>query len=149
LVSLNRLQPVNEKNLGAALRQLRLARGLNQTELGKCLGVSLQQVQKYESGANRISASTLYLAAEVLKVDVAAFYAGLRKSAARPTGAPPRNPLVLIIPLETGARTKRAREAELIDIVTKYQAIVSAPERTLARKLISRLSASQVKVKSR
>lgn len=48
-----------DKELGSNLRFLRLIRGLTQGEVGKILGVTFQQVQKYEQGSNRISARTL------------------------------------------------------------------------------------------
>jgi len=139
---------ISERGIGGALRQLRLSRGLNQTELGKRLGVSLQQVQKYESGANRIAASTLYRAAEVLKVDVGALYAGLKTPKAGTRQARDRNASVLIIPVKGRTPPNRAREAELIDVITNYQAIANADERALVRKLLSRLSPSPARAGS-
>ncbi|MEQ8177975.1 MAG: helix-turn-helix transcriptional regulator [Amphiplicatus sp.] len=132
-----------EKALGATLQQLRQSRGLNQTELGRRLGVSLQQVQKYESGRDRMAASTAYRAAEILGVEVGALYAGLRNRSARSRGSSktPRNP-ILVVPLTVSTRTPPARETELIDLIRSYQAIANAPDRTLVRKLLKRLSAS-------
>lgn len=57
------------------VRALRLQRGLSQTELSDALGVTFQQVQKYERGANRISAGRLFRIAKVLDVPVAFFFA--------------------------------------------------------------------------
>ncbi|MHB8283297.1 MAG: helix-turn-helix domain-containing protein [Caulobacteraceae bacterium] len=54
--------------VGATLRRLRQERDLSQQALGKTLGMSQQQVQKYERGINRISASMLVRAAQVLDV---------------------------------------------------------------------------------
>jgi transcriptional regulator with XRE-family HTH domain len=62
--------------IGQTLRALRLDRGLSQSELGKMIDVSFQQLQKYENGANRISAGRLARAAAALKVPVTAFYDG-------------------------------------------------------------------------
>jgi transcriptional regulator with XRE-family HTH domain len=59
------------------VRALRLQRGISQTELGGVLDVTFQQVQKYETGTNRISAGRLQQIAEVLDVPVTFFYAGL------------------------------------------------------------------------
>jgi transcriptional regulator with XRE-family HTH domain len=56
------------------VRSLRLQRGLSQTELSDALGVTFQQVQKYERGANRISAGRLYRIAKVLDVPVTFFF---------------------------------------------------------------------------
>ena len=63
-----------DKYVGNQLRLKRLARGVNQTELGKALKVSFQQVQKYESGANRISMSKLWLACDLLKAKPEDFF---------------------------------------------------------------------------
>ncbi len=54
--------------VGLALRRARLHRALSQTELGNALGISFQQIQKYERGANRISASMLVKAARRLNI---------------------------------------------------------------------------------
>ncbi|MCP5366723.1 MAG: helix-turn-helix transcriptional regulator [Hyphomicrobiales bacterium] len=54
-----------------------MEKGLSQIELGKAAGVTFQQIQKYETGRNRISASRLYRFANALDVEVAAFYEGI------------------------------------------------------------------------
>lgn len=68
--------PVDE-HVGARLRELRKAAGLSQSTLGERLGITFQQIQKYERGTNRISASKLHEAAQVLGVTIADFFAGL------------------------------------------------------------------------
>lgn len=55
----------------------RISLGYNQSDLGRALGLTFQQVQKYEKGANRISASKLWDIARFFKVDVAYFFQGL------------------------------------------------------------------------
>lgn len=57
--------------VGAALRRIRLHRGLSQSDLGQAIGVTFQQIQKYERGANRVSASMLVKAARTLGVPAA------------------------------------------------------------------------------
>jgi transcriptional regulator with XRE-family HTH domain len=57
-----------DKDIGARVRLARKGRGLSQTELGQALGVTFQQVQKYERGTNRISSSALILIARQLQV---------------------------------------------------------------------------------
>jgi transcriptional regulator with XRE-family HTH domain len=57
------------------VRALRLQRGMSQTELGGVLDVTFQQVQKYETGTNRISAGRLQQISEVFDVPVTYFYA--------------------------------------------------------------------------
>ena len=59
-----------DKIVGATMRQIRKSKGISQQELGDHLGISFQQVQKYEKGMNRISASTLFETANFLEVKV-------------------------------------------------------------------------------
>ncbi len=61
-------------HVGARLRVRRTLLGMNQTMLGEAIGLTFQQVQKYESGANRISASRLYDLSRVLDVPIAYFF---------------------------------------------------------------------------
>ena len=60
--------------VGARLRQRRLFLGMNQAALGTLLGLTFQQVQKYESAANRISAGRLHYVARLLDVPVEWFF---------------------------------------------------------------------------
>lgn len=60
--------------VGERLKAARLRLGLSQAELGKAMNLSFQQVQKYERGTNRISASMLMRAAKALGVAVADFF---------------------------------------------------------------------------
>ena len=60
--------------VGARLSLRRSALGLSQTDLARQLGISFQQVQKYETGTNRISASRLHRAAMVLGTSVESFF---------------------------------------------------------------------------
>ena len=55
----------------------RRARGMSQTQLAGAIGVTFQQVQKYESGANRISPSGLQVLAQFLNLPAHAFFAGV------------------------------------------------------------------------
>ncbi len=67
-------------HVGKLLRARRLAAGVTQQDLGETLGVTFQQIQKYETGANRISASKLYKAARALGLAPSAFFEGLDTS---------------------------------------------------------------------
>lgn len=69
------VKPVNpiDRNVGAHIRMLR---GLSQADIGKAVGVTFQQVQKYENGRNRIRASRLQQMAIVLKVTPEFFFDG-------------------------------------------------------------------------
>jgi DNA-binding XRE family transcriptional regulator len=66
-------------HVGRRVRLQRKACGLSQQGLAQALGVTFQQVQKYECGSNRISASKLFQIAQALNVRVEFFFAGLSK----------------------------------------------------------------------
>jgi transcriptional regulator with XRE-family HTH domain len=65
-----------DKHVGSRVRMRRLMLGMSQEELGDKLGISFQQVQKYEKGTNRISASRLHEMSEILQVPVPFFFDG-------------------------------------------------------------------------
>src|SRR3984957_2238369 len=72
--------------VGSRIRLLRKRRKMSQAELGKALGVTFQQIQKYENGKNRIGASRLHLAATALDVPIAELFdvASVRRAAKAP-----------------------------------------------------------------
>lgn len=61
-------------HVGAAIRDRRMIVGMNQSQLAKALGVTFQQVQKYEKGTNRVSSSMLWRAAAALNVKPGDFF---------------------------------------------------------------------------
>lgn len=73
---MDEIDPV-DRHVGATIRLRRKELGVSQEALAAAIGVSFQQVQKYESGGNRVSASALYKAAKRLGVPVAFFFTGL------------------------------------------------------------------------
>ena len=84
-----------DAHVGKRVRERRLALGMSQTKLADALGISFQQVQKYEIGGNRVAASRLWDIAKLLEVDISYFFEGIQKragqvrkpSARRPAGA--------------------------------------------------------------
>lgn len=66
-----------DAHIGSRLRLRRLMRGISQESLGELLSVTFQQVQKYEKGTNRVSASRLYEMAQILDVPIDYFFDGL------------------------------------------------------------------------
>jgi transcriptional regulator with XRE-family HTH domain len=62
--------------VGKRIRARRLSQGISQTALGRPLGVTFQQVQKYEKGVNRVGAGRLQQIAEILEVPIGFFYGG-------------------------------------------------------------------------
>jgi transcriptional regulator with XRE-family HTH domain len=63
--------------IGSRLRLRRLAMGFSQETLARALGITFQQIQKYERGTNRIFASRLFHLAQVLRVPVGYFFQGI------------------------------------------------------------------------
>ena len=65
-------------HVGGRIRMRRLLLGMNQETLANALGLTFQQVQKYEGGANRVSASRLSAMADILGVPISYFFGDLR-----------------------------------------------------------------------
>lgn len=78
-----------DKHVGSRVRMRRMMIGMSQEKLGEALGLTFQQVQKYEKGTNRIGASRLHQIASILGVQVEFFYEG----APQLEGAPPADGL--------------------------------------------------------
>lgn len=67
-------------HVGQRLRLARVLRGLSQDELGKKVGVTFQQIQKYERGANRVSAGRLVALAKALDLEILFFFQDLEQA---------------------------------------------------------------------
>ncbi|QFU14930.1 helix-turn-helix domain-containing protein [Microvirga thermotolerans] len=67
-----------DKEIGSRVRMRRISVGMSQEKLGDLLGLTFQQVQKYEKGTNRISASRLVDIAKILGVDIHFFFNGIQ-----------------------------------------------------------------------
>jgi transcriptional regulator with XRE-family HTH domain len=65
-----------DRHVGSRVRMRRMLIGMSQEKLGEALGITFQQIQKYEKGTNRIGASRLHQIARVLGVSVEFFYEG-------------------------------------------------------------------------
>jgi transcriptional regulator with XRE-family HTH domain len=95
-----------DQHVGERIRLRRTELGLTQEQLAEALEVSYQQVQKYETGANRISAGRIFELARKLGVDIGFFFEGMG------SGAEPA------APLEHGGRHRSA-----IELVRKFAQI--------------------------
>ncbi len=69
-----------DKIIGGRVYSLRVAQGLARKQLAKVIGVTHQQLQKYEKGTNRISAGRLVLVAKSLGEEISYFYEGLEQN---------------------------------------------------------------------
>jgi transcriptional regulator with XRE-family HTH domain len=104
-------------HLGKKLRARRRLLGLTQQQLAQVVGVRFQQIQKYECGANRISASRLWELAQVLNVPIGYFYEGLLSS-----------PRKMVAEIEVAADPANA---ESRDLIRAYYQLDEAPRRRL------------------
>ena len=73
-----------DKHVGSRVRMRRMMLGMSQEKLGDALGLTFQQVQKYEKGTNRIGASRLQQISHILQVPVAFFFEGAPHIAGAP-----------------------------------------------------------------
>jgi transcriptional regulator with XRE-family HTH domain len=78
-----------DNHVGARMRLRRTLMGMSQERLGEALGLTFQQVQKYERGVNRVSASRLYDLARVLDVPISFFFDDLPAAVAARVGRLP------------------------------------------------------------
>ncbi len=114
-------------HVGARLRRRRTLLGMSQTNLGDAIGVTFQQVQKYEIGANRISASRLFALSRVLDVPVEYFFDEMPARGGGKTKEPPS--------YEPDPMATR----ETLELVRAYYKIEDADVRKRLRELINAL----------
>ncbi len=74
---LDKITPV-DLHIAKKLRQFRIAASMTQEQLGELVGVTFQQIQKYEKAQNRISASKLFELSQLLNKPLSAFFSGLK-----------------------------------------------------------------------
>ena len=106
-------------HVGKRIRQRRWLVGLTQQQLGAAVGIKFQQIQKYETGSNRVSASRLWDIADALGVPITFFFEGLA-----PRAASPGEPLASVPP-------ELADDREAMELVRSYYAIPEHPRRRL------------------
>lgn len=101
------------------IRQRRWLAGMTQQKLAEHVGIKFQQIQKYETGANRVSESRLWDIADALNVDVAHFFEGLEHDKAGPRSKADNIPSDLI------------GDKEAMELVRSYYAIPENQRRRL------------------
>ena len=109
-------------HLGKRLRRRRRLLGLTQQRLAGACGVRFQQIQKYECGANRISAARLWQLSEALEVPVGYFYDGLADAAQREQALGEG-------PGEAGGEVLGSKET--LDLIRAYYQLGERPRRRL------------------
>jgi len=111
-------------HLGRRLRRRRRLLGLTQQQLASAVGIRFQQIQKYECGANRISAARLWQLAEALEIPIGYFYDGLAEAQTRKEREP------IIAPQEPRSGEVMARK-ETMDLIRAYYQLGERPRRRL------------------
>lgn len=110
-----------DREIGERIRARRVAVGMTLSALSSALGISYQQVQKYEKGLNRVSSSRLHQIAELLGTGITSFYDGQQPSAPLPSQVSAQErPLLDLI------RTREGRK-----LVEAYQAMPAARRKAL------------------
>jgi transcriptional regulator with XRE-family HTH domain len=107
-------------HLGKRLRRRRRLLGLTQQQLAMAVGVRFQQIQKYECGANRISAARLWQLSEALEVQVSYFFDGLAEQQDRAEA----------VERGEGGGEMFARK-ETLDLIRAYYQLGERPRRRL------------------
>ncbi|WP_420548862.1 helix-turn-helix domain-containing protein [Curvivirga sp.] len=82
-------------HVGQKVREARVTKGYSQEDLGKKLGISFQQVQKYEKGTNRIGSSRLWEISRALDSPITYFFDGINAEGAQASGNIPRRTIEL------------------------------------------------------
>lgn len=117
-------QPLDIK-FGERLRAMRLLRGMSQGQLGAAIGLSFQQVQKYEKGSNRISAARLAEFSDVLDCALTYFFDGIVNPQPSPIGALLETRSRFALELLRGF--EKIPQAVQADIYALVQALARAP----------------------
>jgi len=117
-------------HVGKRIRMRRLLLGMNQETLANALGLTFQQVQKYEGGANRVSASRLSAMADILDVPISFFFNDLQTDDAAPTTAKERE------------WRERMERPETIELVRLYYAIKDLQVRQQFLELVKAVAGS-------
>ncbi|MGB9154704.1 MAG: helix-turn-helix transcriptional regulator [Alphaproteobacteria bacterium] len=129
-------------HVGARLRMRRNLVGLSQEQLGKSLGLTFQQIQKYERGINRMGSSRLFQVAKTLSVPIAYFFEDLPASLdAPPTGFADNEQT----PLGGPASSEKGdydilRRRETLELIRSYYRIHDPKQRRMIYELVRSMS---------
>ena len=129
-------------HVGERLRTRRTLLGLSQTTVADAMGLSFQQLQKYEKGTNRLSASRLYDLSQILGVDMAYFFDEMDQATKKASPAQ-INRLKSAPTSQTPTRREHPlHRRETLELVRAYYRISDPTIRTHLRKLIESTAAA-------
>jgi transcriptional regulator with XRE-family HTH domain len=121
-------------HVGERLRTRRTLLGLSQMSLAEATGYSFQQLQKYEKGANRISASRLYDLSQILGVDIGYFFEGMDQATKK--ASPARLSRTKQQPPPPSGDTDPMNKRETLELVRAYYSISEPAIRDHLRKIV-------------
>lgn len=124
-------------HVGSRVRLRRTLRGMSQQRLAGELGLTFQQVQKYERGANRIGASRLYELSEVLDVPPSFFFEGIAATGKRRPTSEQREDVA-----PATAESEQFAKREILELVRAYDRIDNREIRDRLFALVKAVSAS-------
>jgi transcriptional regulator with XRE-family HTH domain len=125
--------------IGKKIRELRLTRGMSQDDLGKKIGITFQQIQKYEKGVNRVLVSRLNDLAIALGVTPESFFANLSNSSHSSSAALHEDKGSF----EYNHGEDDAESKEILGLMREYQKIKNKKSRNAVYALIKSLSSSE------
>ena len=125
-------------HVGGRVRQRRLLLGMSQTNLGDALGLTFQQVQKYERGTNRIGSSRPFDLSQILEVSIEYFFDDMPADVAAKSPAQWRGSVKNPVSYEPNPMAKR----ETLELVRAYYKIGEPQIRNRLRDLTKALGAA-------
>jgi transcriptional regulator with XRE-family HTH domain len=134
-----RASPI-DVHVGARIRLRRTLLGMSQERLGEALGLTFQQVQKYERGVNRVGASRLFDLSRVLDVPISYFFDDMPEPLAASAG---RRPLGGFAEAQEGFGDDQMNRRETLELVRAYYRITDAAVRKRVFELIKSMGPAE------
>ena len=124
-----------DEHIGQRLQLRRVMLGLSQKDLANACGVSFQQIQKYETAGNRISASRLFDLSTVLETPVSFFFRGLPGNTPEETRSGRRQPKV-----SNGGPDDPLTKNETLTLINLYWRLANDDQRKMIIKMLKTLN---------
>ena len=126
-----------DEYVGAQLRQRRTLMGLSQEKLAEAVGITFQQIQKYENGANRVSAGRLFEFSKILNIPISYFFDNIldEKSSQSPFYGMAEESQAGFEPQEDLIRKK-----ETIDLIRTYYSVKNEDQRKDLLKMVKTMA---------
>lgn len=121
-------------HIGQRLQLRRVMLGMSQSDLAKRCGISFQQIQKYETGGNRIAASRLFDISQALETSVAFFFSGL------PGNFPPETKAIRSMRVSEPKEDDPLAKNESLQLVNLYWGLASDEQREMVMKMLKTLN---------